>query len=159
MNCPDKQMFLTITGGGPMLQFIANLKVKSKLFLLDGVVIIGFCIYVLFMLFTLNKVDVNGPIYGQIVTNKDLVADILPPPEYILETYLTALQIKDEKNPAELSTLFEKCQSLKKDFVDRHEYWEKKLPGGEMKEIPCQIILFPRHGFLFHAGKRICPSR
>ena len=32
--------------------------------------------------FTMNRVKVNGPIYGQMVEGKDLVADVLPPPHY-----------------------------------------------------------------------------
>src|SRR5262245_6999533 len=38
---------------------------------------------------------INGPYYAQLVQMKDLVADILPPPAYIIETYLTVLQITD----------------------------------------------------------------
>ncbi|MET0340166.1 MAG: hypothetical protein ABW252_04160 [Polyangiales bacterium] len=38
---------------------------------------------------------INGPYYAQIVQMKDLVADVLPPPAYIIETYLTVLQIVD----------------------------------------------------------------
>jgi hypothetical protein len=43
---------------------------------------------VLFMVVTiatLNTVKVNGPIYQSIVSNKDLTADILPPPAYLVE--------------------------------------------------------------------------
>ena len=31
----------------------------------------------------------------QVVEGKDLVADILPPPEYIIESYLTAFELSD----------------------------------------------------------------
>ena len=41
----------------------------------------------------IHKVRVNGPLYHDIVTDKDLIADILPPPQYIIESYLVALQI------------------------------------------------------------------
>ena len=34
---------------------------------------------------TLTKLKVNGPIYVDIVQGKDLIADVLPPPYYILE--------------------------------------------------------------------------
>ncbi|GEM_PF-5573371 len=41
--------------------------------------------------------------YNEIVLGKDIVADILPPPEYIVETYLTALQLlKEIKAPDDL---------------------------------------------------------
>ena len=38
---------------------------------------------------------INGPYYAQLVQMKDVVADVLPPPAYIIETYLTVLQIID----------------------------------------------------------------
>lgn len=46
----------------------------------------------------IDKVKVNGPIYNDIVQTKDLIADILPPPEYIIESYLTLFELAGEKN-------------------------------------------------------------
>ena len=39
----------------------------------------------------LSQLEVNGPLYQRVVQGKDLVADILPPPEYVIETYLVCL--------------------------------------------------------------------
>jgi methyl-accepting chemotaxis protein len=36
---------------------------------------------------------VNGPVYQEIVNGKDLIADILPPPLYIVESYMLANEI------------------------------------------------------------------
>jgi methyl-accepting chemotaxis protein len=36
---------------------------------------------------------VNGPVYQEIVYGKDLIADILPPPLYIVESYMLANEI------------------------------------------------------------------
>lgn len=41
---------------------------------------------------TIGTLKVGGPIYTQIVLGKDLIADILPPPEYLIESYLEATQ-------------------------------------------------------------------
>lgn len=37
---------------------------------------------------TLQTLRVNGPVYGEVVRGKDLIADILPPPAYVIEAYL-----------------------------------------------------------------------
>jgi len=51
--------------------------------------------------FALNQLRVGGPLYSQIKLGNDLVADILPPPAYVLEGYLEAtLALRD---PAQLS--------------------------------------------------------
>jgi len=42
---------------------------------------------------TLSRFKVNGPVYIEIAQQKDLLGDILPPPMYVLETYMTALQM------------------------------------------------------------------
>jgi hypothetical protein len=34
-------------------------------------------------------------VYNRIVQGKDLLADVLPPPEFIVESHLTANRIKD----------------------------------------------------------------
>jgi len=56
------------------------------------------------------------------VQGKDLVADILPPPEYIIESYLVSLQLV-EAAPAERKTLIDNLKSLKNDYDTRHTYW------------------------------------
>ena len=42
---------------------------------------------------TLAHLAVGGPLYGEIAQSKDLVADITPPPLYIIESYLVAHEI------------------------------------------------------------------
>lgn len=69
------------------------------------------------------ELKVNGPTYGRVVQAKDLVADILPPPEYILESYLEASQALSAE-PAEISVHKAAMVRLRKDFDDRHEFWK-----------------------------------
>jgi len=45
---------------------------------------------------TLSQVQINSPLYKRIALNNELIGDILPPPEYILETYQVVLQILGE---------------------------------------------------------------
>ena len=72
---------------------------------------------------------INGPIYSQIVLGKDLVADILPPPEYVLEAYLETTLVVN--NPADLKTHADRLVQLHKDYDDRRAYWQAaNLPDG-----------------------------
>jgi methyl-accepting chemotaxis protein len=72
--------------------------------------------------------------YKEIVQGKDLVADILPPPEYIIEANLVCYQLLNETNPQKLNDLVVKSKQLKDDYYDRHKFWIKDLSDGEMKE-------------------------
>ncbi|MBU1236330.1 MAG: methyl-accepting chemotaxis protein [Gammaproteobacteria bacterium] len=107
---------------------------KNKLWLLVGVFSAGFLASVLYSSSTLNHLKVNGPIYQGIVQQKDLLADILPPPEYLVESYLVTLQMANSRK-SELPALVDKANSLAKDFEDRHQYWQKELPDGPAKTL------------------------
>jgi methyl-accepting chemotaxis protein len=70
------------------------------------------------------KLRVGGVVYSHIVDGKDLIGDILPPPEYIIEPYLEAtLAVND---PANVKTHRERLTSLRKDFDQRLAYWKTK---------------------------------
>jgi methyl-accepting chemotaxis protein len=113
---------------------IQNLTLRAKLFTLIGVFAAGFVLSGLFYYNTLNQVKINGPIYQVIAQQKDLLADILPPPEYLIETYLVSLQMVGADKTT-LTALIEKSHALAKDFEGRHQYWTKELPDGEAKNL------------------------
>ncbi|MGE5478662.1 MAG: methyl-accepting chemotaxis protein [Bacteroidales bacterium] len=71
----------------------------------------------------LSQLKVGGPLYQRIILGKDLIADILPPPEYIIESYLEAtLALND---PASLPSRRERLAQLRKEYDERHAYWQE----------------------------------
>jgi methyl-accepting chemotaxis protein len=74
-------------------------------------------------IYALSELKVGGPLYNKIKLGNDLVADILPPPEYVIESYLEATLALN--NPAELPTRRDRLARLKKEFEERHEFWLK----------------------------------
>jgi len=71
----------------------------------------------------LAQLKVGGPLYNQIKLGNDLIADILPPPEYIIESYLEAtLALRD---PSRLSVHRDRLAQLKKEYDERHAFWVK----------------------------------
>ena len=71
--------------------------------------------------------------HADISAMKDLVADVLPPPKYIIESYLTLLQISYEADPARRDALVKAWAELKKAFEDRQTYWDAMLPDSALK--------------------------
>ncbi len=124
-----------------------NLSFKGKLLSLAGIFVAGFIFSGLFLFNTLNQVKVNGPIYHEIVQQKDLLADILPPPEYLIESYLVSLQMA-QTGRAMLPALIEKSRQLAKDFSDRRQYWMQELPDGESKTLLIEKAYRPGKAFL-----------
>ena len=73
--------------------------------------------------FALQQVKIGGSLYDRIKLGNDLVADILPPPEYVIEAYLEAtLALQD---PAALTEHRERLLQLKKDYDERRDFWSK----------------------------------
>jgi len=54
---------------------------------------------------------------------KDVVADILPPPLYLIEAQLVSIDLL-QASASDRPALIEKFKSLKKDYDDRNKYWE-----------------------------------
>lgn len=105
--------------------WLTNLKISFRFVLLLGVFMMGFGIYGFWSFKTMNELKVNGPLYERIVQSKDLLADILPPPMYLLESYLVVLQIAQTSNPDLRARLVEKLSSLRTEYVTRHEFWNR----------------------------------
>jgi methyl-accepting chemotaxis protein len=94
----------------------------AKAIILFGLLIAGgFAAVLVTNSLALSELKVGGPLYRQIVLGKDLIADILPPPEYVIEAYLEATLAV--KNPGELAQHRERLAQLRKDYDQRHEYW------------------------------------
>ncbi len=141
-----------------MLARINDLKVRTKVLGLIAIVIIGLVVFGVVSLDTLNTVKVNGPVYEGIIENKDLVADILPPPEYLVESYLVVLQMLDEPDKTKLDALVQRGVQLRKDYEDRRQYWEKTLLAGQLKDTMVVQSYRPAMQFLDLRDKEFIPA-
>lgn len=83
---------------------------------------------------TIESVRIKGETYDKIVLSKDLIADILPPPEYIIEARLVTFELADAQGEM-IKEYASKLESLKKDFLDRQGYWDKSALSPAMKAI------------------------
>ena len=103
----------------------ASMKLVHRFAALLVAVMLGFAVYGAWSFKVLNNLKVNGPVYQRIVQGKDLIADILPPPEYIIESYLTSLQAMTAQ-AEERKGFIAALKSLKNDYDTRHDYWSKE---------------------------------
>jgi methyl-accepting chemotaxis protein len=112
----------------------SELKLAYRFALLMGIIVAGFALYGGWSFHVLNQLKVNGPIYQRVVQGKDLIADILPPPEYIIESYLVSLQAVGAA-PAERKALIDNLKSLKNDYDTRHTFWTKEVLEDDIKDL------------------------
>lgn len=83
----------------------------------------GFIVFGAFAFFTLNQLKVNGPLYDRVMQGKDLIADILPPPAYIIEAYLVSQQLFDATDEVRIGQLSARFRTLKKEYEERYAFW------------------------------------
>jgi methyl-accepting chemotaxis protein len=107
------------------MQIINNLKLKQRFSVLIAVITLGFTLLGGWSYKTLEEMKINGELYQRIVQGKDLVADVLPPPEYIIESYLLTLQLL-RTQPSEIQALTARLKTLREDYDQRHDFWLKQ---------------------------------
>lgn len=95
----------------------------SKLFL----IVLGTCLSSLLTVgflsvTTVNKVKIGSEMHDQIIESKDLIADILPPPAFILESYQVAGRLLEAQGD-EKAALVVSLARLEKEYGERIKFW------------------------------------
>lgn len=115
-----------------------RLTVSTKLHTLLGVFAFGLIGYGAWSYNMLTLARIDGVYFKRIAQGNELIADVLPPPEYIIESYLVALQLANEvQNEADADTitaLVKRVDQLRSDYEDRHEFWVTGLSESLMKQ-------------------------
>lgn len=141
---------------------LSKMTVRSKVYTLVAVCAATFVGFGLWSASTLNIAKVHGPYYNRIVQGKDLIADILPPPNYIIESYLMALHMANEvdegADAATIQANVDRCGQLKAEFDDRHAFWITDLPEGEMKQIKTVDCFDPAIAFYRVLNEEFIPA-
>ena len=86
--------------------------------------------------YEINQIRLGGPLAARNQLASDLLADILPPPEYLIESYLEAtLLIKD---PGSLGQRAGALKKLESDYRARADYWQGAPLDPDLKSMLLQ---------------------
>ncbi|MFN0089316.1 MAG: methyl-accepting chemotaxis protein [Acidimicrobiales bacterium] len=108
------------------LRRAADWSVRTKLNLLGGVALGALLVFAGAAMAALGNVRIGSPRYEVIAEKNLLLADVLPPPAYLVEAELVAHQLlvatrhHDEARVAELT---QRMTRLEQDDADRQQYW------------------------------------
>src|SRR6266702_711835 len=108
-----------------------RLSLSSAIIAFGIVLAIGFTAVVSTSLYALKELKVGGPLYSDIKLGNDLIADILPPPEYVIEAYLEATLAMRE--PDQLAAHGERLVQLRKDYDERKAFWTTSSLSADLK--------------------------
>lgn len=111
---------------------LLELKLKTQMIIMLFLMTFGFVIAGVIGEKSYQPVTVGGDVYHEIISNKDLTADILPPPNYLIESWQIALEMAAIKNQP-LEPLIEKSNQLTTEFETRVQHWDMNLLKPEMR--------------------------
>lgn len=74
---------------------------------------------------------IGSDAYDEIMLSDKLTADILPPPEYIVESYASALEYAYVDNQSRREELYSQIKQLENDYNMQHAFWVDNLPDYE----------------------------
>jgi len=103
------------------MQFLENLPLGKFLRVISVMVFVVLLIVGGVGIASLQRLSSAASLMGQ---GKDVVADILPPPLYVIEAQLVAYDIAGAAND-QRPKLIEKILQLKKDYDDRNKFWSE----------------------------------
>lgn len=141
------------------MEWFNNITIRNKLYGLVAFSTLGLAAVLLLSGWLLMQFRVNGPVYGRIILAKDIVADILPPPEYIIEPFLVLHQIDHATDKSEIQLLSSRFDKLREEYHKRHVYWTKNLPEGEIRDELLVHSFQPAEEFFQVAGAEYLPLK
>ncbi|MBW3098471.1 methyl-accepting chemotaxis protein [Pseudohoeflea coraliihabitans] len=113
--------------------------INRSLIYFGAVVMVGLAVAFGVMKFTYEALKVNGPAYQQIVNGKDLIADILPPPLYVVESYLLANE--SMVTPAARTKNVARIGELDAEYQERKAYWAaSNLDSALLAELQGDVL-------------------
>ncbi len=134
------------------------MRFSSRLYLLLVIFSIGFIVFGFLAKNTSDTIKVTGPVYTEIITDKDLIADILPPPRYIIEAYLVVLQSLDTSLQDAPAVTAARIKTLKQEYDERHEFWTKTLKPGIKRDLMLAESYQPAILFFTEVDQKFLPA-
>jgi methyl-accepting chemotaxis protein len=110
-----------------------RLSIKKVMYSFGAAVALGLLVAVAMSLWATNQIRVGGPTYTKIIQGKDLVADILPPPAYVIEAYLEATLALNQAKP--IADSVAALRELKNQYEERYQFWLKSDLADTMKNL------------------------
>ncbi len=137
-----------------MTRISISLSMAAKI--VAAIMIFGCGLNELTAYFSLSKLRVGGPIYERVILGKDLIADILPPPEYLLESYLEATLAF--RAPGQLAEHRARLAQLRKDYEQRHDYWSRQDLDPNIRELLLKGVDAPARAFWVLVSDSLLPA-
>jgi methyl-accepting chemotaxis protein len=137
---------------------LAKLTIRKKLICLLTTLMVGLAAECWLIDRTVSEVRIHGPAYKRIAALKDLVAEIMPPPAFIVESYLLAHEQLEEPDPNLRQKLTERIQVLQRSFEERQAYWRLALKQPALRDLLGVESYLPAQRFYSEYQQHFAPA-
>jgi signal transduction histidine kinase/DNA-binding response OmpR family regulator/HPt (histidine-containing phosphotransfer) domain-containing protein len=113
-----------------------RLPLRTKLAVFNVAMVVVTLVVLVGLDLAFERVRINGPLYRAIDGGQAVVADILPPPLFIVEAHLTVFELIDAQahgDTTRVALLESRLREREADFEARHQEWQSRLPPGPVK--------------------------
>ena len=120
------------------MNMLKNIRVAIRLPFVVALALVALIVFAITALTTLSTVKVGGPKEQAITEQNILLADILPPPAYLVETNLAALQMRVAALEGDTATVQASKEMIEvgiEQFTQRQEYWQRTLAGAPLDKM------------------------
>jgi methyl-accepting chemotaxis protein WspA len=97
---------------------------RARFLTLGAIFILGYAALIVVVGTTLGRVRIGGALYNEVVQDHDLLADIAPPPKFIVEPYLLCYQIADAEDVGQRNALIARLRHAIAQYEERHRHWD-----------------------------------
>ena len=112
-----------------------NIKIRAKMLIFSLTAAALIILVWALSIAQFENTKIGSKLYDEIMLSNELTADILPPPEYIIESYAIALEYIGTNDPIKRDELFASYQTLKETYQDRNAYWNERLTDSELRQV------------------------
>lgn len=107
--------------------------------------------------FSTSRIKIGSELYGQIIESNDLIADVLPPPQYIVEAFLITNEML-RANESEKAGLKKRFDETYEEFKAGQVRWKASNLPSELKTLITQETASPAEKFYTEANAVFFPA-
>jgi methyl-accepting chemotaxis protein len=112
-----------------------HMTIRKKILLMTGSIVAGLLVQATLIDRAIENVRIHGPNYVQIRNHQNLIADIAPPPTYILEAYLTVHELLEQRDPRRRQSLVDAMNDYKRELDTRNQYWRDHVSEPTLRGV------------------------
>ncbi|MGD9792257.1 MAG: methyl-accepting chemotaxis protein [Acidimicrobiia bacterium] len=132
------------------MRWFWNLRLATKLTAVAAGCSLLFVAFGVLTLTTINDVRIGGDRYQRISVATELVADVLPPPMYLVEANMVALELIGPARSGDaeaVATFTDRLATLQQEYDTRTQRWAEGLEAGPMRTALLETSAVPARQF------------